>query len=139
MAVDSIDINNEYDLGWDDAVDDGHQSCNHKCCDIYILTMNQYLEVPSAIDIDEAYDLGWNNSASMEGAEERQVESCSSPLTSSSDLHAGDEDANALAASITSVSWPEPSNSTPDTILHVEAAMMQALWRLNALGHTDGE
>ncbi|KAG1784528.1 uncharacterized protein HD556DRAFT_1451684 [Suillus plorans] len=118
--IDSIDIDNEYDLGWGDAVDDGHQSCN-------------------PIDIDEAYDLGWNNSASMEQAKEQQVEYCLSPLTSGSDLRAGDEDANASVASITSVSRPEPSNSTPDAILHAEAAMMQAIRRLNALGHTDDD
>ncbi|KAG2082550.1 uncharacterized protein F5147DRAFT_783256 [Suillus discolor] len=133
-----VDLEATYDLGWDGAPA-LHSDLPPKIMEPLIDSIDiddeydlgwgdavddghQSCNLPSAIDIDEAYDLGWNNSASMD-----------------SDLCAGDEDANASAASITSVSWPETSNSTPNAILHAEAAMMQAIRRLNALGHTDDD
>ncbi|KAG1866348.1 hypothetical protein C8R48DRAFT_672105 [Suillus tomentosus] len=128
LTVDSIDIDDEYDLGWNRAPT-LHSDSPPKIMepstvdsididDEYDLRWDDAVDDDhqscNPIDIYEAYDLRWNDSASMD-----------------------DEDANASAASVPSISRSKTSNSTPDAILHVEAAMMQALWRLNAFGHTN--
>ncbi|KAG1859867.1 hypothetical protein C8R48DRAFT_673809 [Suillus tomentosus] len=71
----TIDVDNEYDLGWDVVSED--QSCN-------------------PIDIDKVYDLGWNDTATVDHMEDRHVQSDLIPLSSSSNS-VGDEDSDASA------------------------------------------